>query len=407
MYGLLGRKLGHSLSPQIHSLFGTYPYELFCREADELDDFFADEKISAFNVTIPYKIEAYNRCAELAPTAKKVGSVNTVVRRADGTLFGDNTDYYGFSKMAEKYGADFAGKKVLVLGSGGASRTVQCVVSDAGARELVVVSRSGENNYENIAKHCDADIIVNTTPVGMFPENGKSPIDLKIFKNLSCVLDLIYNPARTQLLLDAQELSIPNGNGLYMLVAQGLRSAEIFFDRKFDDGLLERAYRAIRAEKNNVVLIGMPGCGKSTAGKIISQKIGKEFFDSDEEIVKKNNKKIPEIFAESGEKFFRDSETEVIKELGKKLGCVIATGGGAILRKENRDALKQNATVIYMKKDLSLLAQSDRPLSKDMDAVKKLYEQRREIYESLSDFTVEVSEDPNVTAERVIECLSL
>ena len=407
MYGLLGRKLGHSLSPQIYSLIGADSYELFCREPDELDTFFADEKISAFNVTIPYKIEAFNRCDELSETARKIGSVNTVVRRFDGTLFGDNTDYYGFMKMAEKYGADFRNKKVVILGSGGAAKTVLCAVNDCGAAEAVVVSRSGENNYENLYRHYDADIIVNATPVGMFPENGKKTIGLSEFKNPSCVLDLIYNPARTQLLLEAEKLGIPCGNGLYMLVTQGLRSAEIFFGKKYDDSIIDFVYNKIKVEKSNVILTGMPGCGKTTVGRILAEKIGKTFIDSDEEIEKKMNKRIPDIFSQFGEENFRKIETETIKEIGKELGCVIATGGGTVMKKENRDALKQNGTVIYLEKDLSLLSLEGRPLSKNAGAVEELYRQRKDIYESFADFTVDVSDSAEKTAERVIKCLSL
>ena len=407
MYGLLGQNLAHSLSPQIHSLFGDYPYELFCREKDELDAFFADEKITAFNVTIPYKVEAFKRCDTVSETAKKIGSVNTVVRRSDGTLYGDNTDYFGFLKTAEKYGADFNGKKVIALGSGGASLTVQCVVKDCGAEEVVVVSRTGENNYKNISRHYDADIIVNTTPVGMFPNNGERLIDLSKFKKVGCVLDLIYNPMKTRLLLDADELNIPNGNGLYMLVAQGLRSAELFFGKAFDSSLVDTAYRRIKEEQSNIVLIGMPGCGKTTVGRIISEKLSKKFVDSDTEIEQKFQKKIPQIFTENGEEFFRKNEAEIINKIGKNLDCVIATGGGAVLKKENRDALKQNGTVVYLKRDLSELALNGRPLSNGENAVEKLYRERKGIYESFADFTVEVKGGAEATAERVIECVSL
>lgn len=407
MYGLLGQKLSHSLSPQIHSLFGPYPYELFCREKDELDSFFADKKIKAFNVTIPYKAEAYNRCDILSESALKIGSVNTVIRRDDGTLFGDNTDRFGFMKMAEKYDADFKGRKVLVLGSGGASLTVQRVAEHCGASEIVVVSRSGENNYGNIGRHSDADIIVNTTPVGMFPNNGERLIDLTCFKNLSCVLDLIYNPARTQLLLDADELHIPNGNGLYMLVAQALRSAEQFLEKKFDEKIIDEAYEKIKKQNENIILIGMPGCGKSTVGKILSEKTAKNYIDTDSKIEEKMKKKIPIIFSENGEEFFRKTESEIVKEIGKNLGCVIATGGGVPLKKQNRFALKQNGTVVYIKRDLSLLAVSGRPLSTGNNSVEKLYNERKTIYESFADFTVEACDSAEATAERVIECLSL
>ncbi|MBO5421041.1 MAG: shikimate kinase [Clostridia bacterium] len=405
MYGLLGRKLSHSLSPQIHAHFGSYSYELFCREPEELDDFFADKTLKAYNVTIPYKVDAYNHCDVLSETAKKIGSVNTVIRRADGTLYGDNTDYFGFDYMSKSCGADYKDKKVLVLGSGGASLTVCTVAKDCGAREIIVVSRSGENNYGNLDKHCDADIIVNTTPVGMFPNNGERLVDLGKFKKLECVLDLIYNPCKTRFLLDAEELGIPHANGLTMLVAQALRSAEQFIDQKLGDKTIERVYNAILKEQKNIVLIGMPGCGKSTVGKLLSEKLQRELLDTDSEIVKADGRPIPEIFSAEGEPFFRGLETEAVKTIGKQLGKIIATGGGAVMKKENRDALKQNGTVIYLKKDLSLLALDGRPLSKDEDAVRKIYEARKDTYEAFADFTVEVSPDADITTERVIECI--
>lgn len=405
MYGLLGRKLSHSLSPQIHAHFGKYSYELFCREPEELDEFFQDKTLKAYNVTIPYKIEAFNRCDELSETAKKIGSVNTVIRRADGTLYGDNTDYFGFDYMSKSCGADYNGKKVLVLGSGGASLTVCAVAKDCGAKEIVVISRSGENNYGNIDKHYDADIIVNTTPVGMYPHNGERLVDLQKFTNLSNVLDLIYNPCKTRLLLDAEELGIPCSNGLSMLVAQGLRSAEQFPDVQLHNKDIDAVVRAMLNEQKNIVLIGMPGCGKSTVGKILAQKLQRELLDTDEEIVKADGRTIPEIFENDGEKFFRDLEAEAVETVGKQLSKIIATGGGAVIKKENRDALKQNSTIIYLKKDLSLLSLEGRPLSKDEDAVRKIYEARKDIYEAFADFTVEVDADAEKTAERVIKCI--
>ncbi len=405
MYGLLGRKLSHSLSPQIHAHFGSYNYELFCREPEELDEFFQDKTLKAYNVTIPYKIEAFNRCDELSETAKKIGSVNTVIRRDDGALYGDNTDYFGFDYMSKSCGTDYNGKKVLVLGSGGASLTVCAVAKDCGAKEIVVISRSGENNYGNIDKHYDADIIVNTTPVGMFPNNGERLVDLQKFANLSNVLDLIYNPCKTRLLLDAEELGIPCSNGLSMLVAQGLRSAEQFPDVQLHNKDIDAVVRAMLNEQKNIVLIGMPGCGKSTVGKILAQKLHREILDTDEEIVKADGRTIPEIFENDGEKFFRNLETDAVETVGKQLSKIIATGGGAVIKKENRDALKQNGTIIYLKKDLSLLSLEGRPLSKDEDALRKIYEVRKEIYEAFADFTVEVDADAEITAKRVIECI--
>lgn len=407
MYGLLGRKLEHSLSPQIHSLFGSYTYGLFCREENELDSFFSDTSVEAFNVTIPYKVEAFKRCDELSPIAEKIGSVNTVIRRKDGTLYGDNTDYFGFVKMAEKYDANFNGKKVLVLGSGGASRTVVTVAEDCGAAEVVIISRNGENNYKNLEKHYDADIIVNTTPVGMFPNNGESLIDLTKFNHLDCVLDLIYNPLKTPLLLDAQELSIKNGNGLYMLVAQGLRSSEMFTGKKLNDELIEKAYNKLIKETQNIIFIGMPGSGKTTIGRLIAEKLNKKFVDTDEEVEKKVGKKIPKIFSENGEEFFRKTETEIVMELTKKLGCVIATGGGIIEKKENRSALLQNGLIIYLKRDFLKLDRKGRPLSSSLETLQMLYDRRRSLYESIADFTIQADDEIEKTAERVIECLSL
>ncbi|MBP3442230.1 MAG: shikimate kinase [Clostridia bacterium] len=405
MYGLLGRKLSHSLSPQIHAHFGSYPYELFCREPEELDEFFKDKTLKAYNVTIPYKIDAYNHCDELSETAEKIGSVNTVIRRPDGTLYGDNTDYFGFDFMSRSCGADYDGKKVLVLGSGGASLTVCAVAKDCGAKEIIVVSRSGENNYDNLHRHYDADIIVNTTPVGMYPHNGERLVDLRKFTNLCCVLDLIYNPCKTQLLLDAEELGIPCANGLKMLVAQGLRSAEQFPDVQLCNKDINDICNSMLKEQKNIVLIGMPGCGKSTVAKILSEKLQREALDTDEEIVKADGRTIPEIFSAEGEPYFRELETEAVKSVGKQLGRIIATGGGAVMKKENRDALGQNGTVIYLKKDLSLLSLDGRPLSKDEDAVKKIYEARKDTYEAFADFTVEVSPDAEITTERVIKCI--
>lgn len=405
MYGLLGRKLSHSLSPQIHAHFGSYNYELFCREPEELDEFFKDKTLKAYNVTIPYKIEAFNRCDELSETAKKIGSVNTVIRRADGTLYGDNTDYFGFDFMSKACGADYNGKKVLVLGSGGASLTVCAVAKDCGAKEIVVISRSGENNYDNIDKHYDADIIVNTTPVGMYPNNGERLVDLTKFRNLQNVLDLIYNPCKTRLLLDAEELGIPCSNGLSMLVAQGLRSAEQFPDVTLQNKDINNVCKLMLKEQKNIVLIGMPGCGKSTVGKILAENLHRELLDTDEEIIRADGRTIPEIFENDGETFFRELETTAVELVGKQLSKIIATGGGAVIKKENRDALKQNGTIVYLKKDLSLLSLEGRPLSKDEDAVRKIYEARKDIYEAFADFTVEVDTDAKITAERVIECI--
>ncbi len=407
MYGLLGRKLGHSLSPQIHSQFCDYEYKLYPMEPECLDDFFADTKLKGYNVTIPYKIEAFNRCDELSETAKKVGSVNTVVRRADGTLFGDNTDYFGFLYMAKKCGCDFKDKKVLILGSGGASLTVQHVARDEGAKEIIVVSRSGENNYDNITRHYDADIIVNTTPVGMYPNNGERLVDLSKFTRCRKALDLIYNPARTVFLLDAQKLGIDCINGLYMLVAQALRAAEIFTGESIPLSRIDEVYDSIIAEQKNIVLVGMPGCGKSTAAALLSKKTGRECIDTDSMVVEASGESIPDIFSKYGEKEFRDRETEAVRTASKGAGKIIATGGGAILREENRIALRENSTVIFLKAPVKGLATDGRPLSKSPEVLEKMFAERLPLYLETADFTVEVDPDPEITVRRILECVSL
>ena len=406
-FGLLGRKLSHSLSPQIHALFGDYRYDLFEREPEELDAFFADRMLAGFNVTIPYKVEAFRRCDLLSDTAKRIGSVNTVIRRADGTLFGDNTDYFGFSRMALHTGVSFDGKKVVILGSGGASRTVQIVAKDGGAKEIIIVSRSGENNYENLGRHADADVIVNTTPVGMFPNNLASPVDLSLFKNAPAVLDLIYNPRRTALLLQAKKLGLRCESGMPMLVAQGKRSAEQFLGKPLDDALIDRAAQSMLFDQTNLVLIGMPGCGKSTVAALLGKRLDRPVLDTDAAVEAAKGKTIPLLFAEKGEAAFRDAETAACEELGKRLGAVIATGGGAVLRERNRDALQQNGTIIYLRRDIAALERSGRPLSKDTEAVKAIFAQRKDIYERFADFTVDVDDDAQLTTERVISCISL
>jgi len=405
MFGLLGRKLGHSLSPQIHEKLGDYTYDLFCREPDELEEFFSDKTLKGYNVTIPYKVDAFNACDELSERAKKIGSVNTCIRRADGSLLGDNTDYFGFSYMAKKAKADFQNKKVLVLGSGGASRTVQVVARDEGAKEIVVVSRTGENNYENISRHYDADIIVNTTPVGMYPENGERIIDLTEFKNCTSVLDLIYNPLKTPLLLDAEKMGINFSNGLVMLVAQAVKSAEQFIEREISEEKIDEVYNSLLADRKNVVFVGMPGSGKSTVGKMLSEKLGKEFFDTDKMVEEKEGRKIPEIFAEKGEEYFRNIESECVKEAGKKMGVVIATGGGAILRKENRDALRQNGTVIFLQREISSLATDGRPLSSSEDILKNMLEIRTPLYNEVADFRVKTNDNAEITLRETEKCV--
>ena len=404
-FGLLGRSLAHSLSPQIHALLGNYPYTLFNREPEQLAAFFADNNIDGFNVTIPYKIEAYRACDARSDRAEKIGSVNTVLRQKDGTLYGDNTDYFGFACLADRCGVDFAQKKVVVLGSGGAARTVQVVAKDKGAAQVIVVSRTGEDNYQNLGRHADAEILVNTTPVGMFPKNGVSPVELAAFPRLEAVLDLIYHPMETALLRQARERGIPHGNGLAMLVAQALPAARLFSGEAIPESRIEPTLRAIEAQQRNIVLIGMPGCGKSTVGKLLAARTEKTLRDTDAMVEAAAGMAIPAIFAQQGEAAFRALETEAVREAGKQLRSVIATGGGSILKKENRDALRQNGVVVWLRRSLAALPRDGRPLSKDEAAVRRLYEERKPIYEFFADHVVDVDDDPNITTERVITCV--
>lgn len=385
-FGLLGRKLGHSYSPMIFDLMGGYTYLLHEREPEGIEDLLWNEPFDGLNVTIPYKKDVIPYLDEVDALAKHLGSVNTVVKR-NGHLAGHNSDYYGFTSMVKRSGIDVAGKNALVLGSGGASVTIVAVLQDLGAK-VTIISRSGENNYENLHLHRDARVIVNTTPVGMYPSTGKAPLDLSQFPHLEGVLDLIYNPAKTQLLLDAEKLGIPAMNGLWMLTAQAKKSAEWFMDKELPDSLIADIHRRLRDKMENIALIGMAGCGKSTIGSLVAAQTGKQFVDADEEIVKLAGKTIPEIFDDDGEEAFRAYETQVLAELGKKSGLVIATGGGCVTRDRNYPLLHQNSRIVWLQRDAALLPTDGRPLSqKTAPAV--LYERRKHLYAAFADAIVE------------------
>ncbi len=395
-YGLLGRKLSHSISPQIHNLLCDYDYALFEKEPEELDSFFKKRKFSGLNVTIPYKKDVMKYCDYLSPTAEKIGSVNTIVVKKDGSLYGDNSDYFGFSYMLEKSKIDVKNKTVLVLGTGGASLTVKAVLKDKGAGSIVSVSRTGSVNYENVYSQ-NADVIVNTTPVGMYPNNGERLIDLSRFAHLSGCLDLIYNPSVTPFLYDAKLLGIPCANGLTMLVAQAHMSAQSFISREIPVEKIDEITNQLDFEMKNIVLIGMPGCGKSTVSKLLGRDLSRQVVDTDSEIQKNEGRAIAEIFAVDGENYFRNAETKAVADCTKKSSLVIATGGGAVLKEENRYLLKQNSVVVWLKRDFSRLATCGRPLSKSKDAIKEMEKVRNPIYSSLADVEINVSDDVNET----------
>ena len=383
--GLLGRKLGHSYSPRIHALLGGYDYGLFEREPEDVEDFLKNGDFTAINVTIPYKKSVMPYC-RLTETARRMGSVNTVVRQPDGTLLGHNTDYFGFTSMVKKSGLLVKGKKCLVLGSGGASVTAVSALREMGA-EVIVISRSGEDNYGNLHCHGDAAVICNCTPVGMYPHNGVSPVDLDLFPKLEGVLDMIYNPARTKLLIDAENRGLVAENGLWMLVAQAKEAAEWFLDQNLPDTCIQFVYDKMRQQMENIILIGMPGCGKTTIGRLLAEKLGKAFADADEELVKTYGMDIPAIFASEGEAGFRKMETAVLTELGKQSGLVIATGGGCVTRKENTSLLHQNGTVFWIQRDPELLPADGRPLSQ-VTKLSDMYQLRKPLYEALADHII-------------------
>lgn len=402
MYGLLGEKLGHSFSPEIHSMLGNYEYRLFEVEKNELENFIKHGEWDGINVTIPYKKEVMPFLDEISENAQKIGSVNTVVRRSDGTLFGDNTDYYGFLYTVKRSGINFFGKKVLVLGTGGASLAVKAVISDLNAGEIISISRSGENNYQNIKNHADADIIVNTTPVGMYPKNLISPVKVSDFTHLSAVFDIIYNPQKTQLVLDAEKLDIPAFSGLSMLVAQAKRASEIFFDKEIDDSVTEKILKKVSTDMKSIVLIGMPGSGKSSIGTFLAEKTGREFLDTDEETEKIVSLSPAEIIKTQGEKNFRKIENEAVKSICKLSGKIIATGGGVVTNEDNFDAIKQNSTVFFINRDISVLPTDNRPLSQK-NPLDDMFKIRLPLYRKFCDFEIDGNGTIEEVAQRILE----
>ena len=384
-YGLLGRKLGHSYSPMIHAMLG-YDYGLYEKEPEALEDFLKHGDFAGLNVTMPYKKDVIPYLDELDPLAERLGAVNTIVKR-NGRLKGYNSDYFGFMSMVRRSKIDVAGKKALVLGSGGASATAQAVLADLGAK-VVVISRGGENNYDNLSLHADAAVLVNTTPVGMYPHTGSAPVDVAQLPGLEGVLDVVYNPARTQLLLDCEKRGIPAWSGLWMLVAQAVQSSRWFRDMEIPESVTADIHRSLQDQAENIALVGMAGCGKSSLGRQLAKETGKKFVDADREIEALAGKSIPEIFAQDGEDVFRALETRVLAELGKQSGLVIATGGGCVTREENYPLLHQNSRILWLKRDPDLLPTAGRPLSQKT-APSVLYEQRKPLYAAFADGAVE------------------
>ena len=388
-FGLLGEKLGHSFSPQIHRALAGYDYQLLPTPPEAVEDLFRRRPFRGVKVTFPYKRTVLDLCDEVDPRARAIGAVNTVVNRA-GRLTGYNTDLDGLMYLARRTGVDMAGKKVVVLGSGGTSHTACAAARELGAAQVITVSRRGEDNYGNLSRHAGAQVLINTTPVGMYPHNGASPVSLDAFPQLTGVLDVVFNPLRTALILAAEERGLPCAGGLAMLVAQARRASELFTGSPIPDGRTEEVLRELTGQVRNVVLIGMPGCGKSAVGRELARRMGRPFADLDKLIEEQAGRTIPEIFAQEGEAAFRSLESQVVREAGRETGRVVSTGGGVVTRRENRAPLRQNGVIVHLTRDLSLLSKKGRPVSQGTD-LGELWAQRAPLYRAFADITVENS----------------
>lgn len=408
-FGLLGRKLGYSFSPDIHRQIGeaagrTYDYVLFEKEPEELEAFIKGGEWEGLNVTVPYKEDVIPFLDKLSEEAAAIGAVNTIVRK-DGRLIGYNTDYYGFMHTLDANEVQVEDAKCLVLGAGGASKAVCAVLKDMGAGQVVVMSRKGETTFADIADHKDADILINTTPVGMYPDTGKSLVYPGTFTKLKWVVDLIYNPIRTNLLCQAKKSLMEPISGLQMLVSQAVYSYMLFTDNVIEerDEITEKIADAMRSEKQNILLIGMPGTGKTTVGTALADMLGRELFDTDEMIIARDGRPIPEIFADEGEEYFRDLESAAASELSQKTGVIISGGGGIITREENYYALAENSFIVFLNRDLTLLPIEGRPLSQSQP-LERLYQARLPLYRSWCDAEVDMNGlTPEETAEKIME----
>lgn len=407
-YGLIGEKLGHSFSKDIHERIADYTFDLIPLSKEEFKTFMEKKEFTALNVTIPYKKDVIPYLDEMDEHAKAIGAVNTIVNR-DGKLKGYNTDFTGFLYMVKKHNVHMEGKKVLIIGNGGASAAIQAVVQHESAGSMVIVDvvpGNGAISYDEMfSSHLDAEIIINTSPIGMYPRIGNAPIDISMFHKCEAVLDVIYNPILTRLCFEAQEMDIKRVNGLEMLIAQAKQSVEFFLDKSIDDQIIDDIYQDMLRERCNIVLIGMPSAGKTTIGKMLENRMQKEFIDLDDIIIEKAGKSIPEIFEESGEAGFRAIETEAAIEVSKLNNKIIATGGGTIKHKVNMDYLRQNGITIFIDRDVDKLISSDpnRPLSKSTDALEKMHAERLPLYQKYAAYVAVNNSDIESTVTEIVE----
>ncbi len=406
-YGLIGYPLGHSFSKEIHEAIGEYEYDLCPLKEEQLDDFFLKRDFKGVNVTIPYKQKVIKYLDEIDEVASRIGAINTIVN-VDGKLKGYNTDFYGLLALIEKNNIEIENKDVVILGTGGTSNTASYLCEHLKAKSVVKISRNKKEDYltyEQLNEFKNKlQVIINTTPSGMYPNNQDCLLDLSEFNALEAVVDVIYNPLRTKLVLQAKDKGLKSTNGLYMLVAQAIKAYSIFKDKEYDKGLTDHIYQELLAKKENIVLIGMPTCGKTTLGKLLAEKLNKEHFDIDDIIIKDTQRKITDIFSQEGEKAFREYEKQAVREVYKKDSVIISCGGGTILDKENVDMLKQNGTLVFLDRDLDKLGFDDsRPITSSKEKLEKIYRERHEIYLQVKDIIIENNDSKQSAIERILE----
>ncbi len=404
-YGLLGRKLLHSLSPEIHRELGNFSYELFQVEPEDLEEFITKKDFAGLSVVFPYKKEVVKYCDVLTDTARKLDCVDTITVDENGRLIGDNCEYDGFCHMINKCGIDVKGKKVLLLGKN--ASVIRVVIEDMGAKEIVDVTIDGEVNFENIYDHSDADILVNTTQTGMYPNNGDKIVDVKRFPNIAGVLEVIYNPRRTKLICDAEDLEIPNSDGLSMLVAREYM-AEIRFGRiEPDEELFKATYKTMSDRRKNIIFVGLPGCGKTTIAKVVAAKLGRPCIDVDKLIEMKAGVPVSTIFSAYGERYYRELETETLRKITRNGGQVIATDSGAVMSLENQYYLRQNGYIVWLSRDLNELKLNGVYLARNREAFERIHAERSPIYKFLADINVEVTNNAEKTVFEIIKKMNI
>lgn len=401
--GLLGEHLTHSFSPLIHKMLADYEYKIYDIAPDALEKFVKDSDVDAFNVTIPYKKAVMPFLDEISTEATAIGAVNVVVRKS-GKLYGYNTDYFGFSYMLDSAKINVSGKKALLFGNGGAAATIKAVLADRGIGETVIIDKD-DNTPENLMRHTDTCLVINASPVGMYPNNRKAVVDLSRFPKCEAVLDIVYNPARTELILQAEALGITAVGGLSMLVAQAARGFEHFTSDTYENGIIEKIIDRICRDTQSIILVGMPSCGKSTIGSLLADRLARSFFDADTEFEKMHGITPATAINTLGEPKFREMESATLAELGKMSGAIIATGGGAVTREKNYPSLHQNGIIVYLKRDLDKLSTEGRPLSQK-NGLAELFEKRKAAYERFADITIENSGTPEETAVNLLCALA-